>query len=314
MSLPEHVPCSWSGETLYLRYAVAKIWTQALGRPFGIYWSNKLSFGRLWPDPSNEELASFYAFDSYSDYLSGKCQTQIEPIIAEKLVTRFAWMADRSDEPPFEAIQRLRPIPQSVCDVGCGSGDFLKKLRAQGWITTGIDPSPISSTALAKREIEFYPGTAEHLPRLDRKFDVVTMFQSLEHCRQPLLAVQNLRSILNRGGIVAIDVPNMACWGFEKYGAAWWHADAGRHLQFFTQKSLDALLRAAGLTAFQWHYSGFVGQFSKKWATDMQEVWHGIGSSSQKPTWLKSIFHMPMAMASLRSKKYETLRVYAKAD
>ncbi|HEX3523103.1 MAG TPA: hypothetical protein VHT52_13570, partial [Stellaceae bacterium] len=39
---------------------------------FGIYWSKALSFGRLWPVPTDDELNAFYDIPVYDDYLSGK--------------------------------------------------------------------------------------------------------------------------------------------------------------------------------------------------------------------------------------------------
>ena len=68
------------------------------------------------------------------------------------------------------------------------------------------------------------------------------MFQSLEHCREPALAVSNAVSLLKPNGLLVIDVPNMDCVGFKKYGPVWWHTDAGRHLQFLTKASLTMLL------------------------------------------------------------------------
>jgi hypothetical protein len=70
-ALPQEVPCSWSTETCRLRYPISNIWTQQNSRPFGIYWSDNLKFGRLWPEPTDEELASFYDVSSYGEHLAG---------------------------------------------------------------------------------------------------------------------------------------------------------------------------------------------------------------------------------------------------
>jgi hypothetical protein len=127
------------------------------------------------------------------------------------------------------------------------------------------------------------------------------MFQSLEHCRRPAIAVANASSLLSDNGLFVIDVPNMGCVGFDKYGPAWWHADVGRHLQFFTQASLTALLASASLCPVKWEYQGFVSQFTNSWISDMADVLgeYTIDRNSQaKPAELSFIFTQSTACAT----------------
>ena len=320
MSLPQTAPCSWSGETLRLRYTVPKIWTQKESRPFGIYWSDKLSFGRLWPEPNPEELTSFYNIDSYSEYLSGTREhsTQSNTFFS-KVITKIAWLNDHSTVDPIPAMLGLSYRNATVCDVGCGSGSLLSQLRNIGAIVTGIDPSEVSAAAVRKSGIEFFLGTAETLPPelSGRRFDIVSLFQSLEHCRSPALAIRNAVSLLEPNGLLVVDVPNMGCIGFDNYGASWWHADAGRHLQFFSKTSLDALLRLCGAIPIEWEYCGFVNQFTQAWIDDMGKVWDAIYGNSashevKRPSFAHSLFYLPKALISRGDKKYEIIRVYAR--
>jgi SAM-dependent methyltransferase len=137
----------------------------------------------------------------------------------------------------------------------------------------------LSGEAVRAYGIEFHAGTAERPPPelSGEVFDVITMFQSLEHCRSPGAAVRNAISLLKPRGLLVIDVPNMGCIGFEKYGPAWWHADAGRHLQFFTKKSLGDLLKQSGAVPIKWECQGFVSQFTSGWIEDMAKAWDAMG-------------------------------------
>jgi SAM-dependent methyltransferase len=318
-SLPDAAPCSWSGETLRLKYPVPKIWTQKSSRSFGIYWSDKLSFGRLWPAPTEEELNTFYDISSYSEYLSGRRKHQSKNAsLLTKAATKLAWLNDHGITNPVPTILRLAIKNPQMCDIGCGSGGLLSLMRDAGAVVTGVDPSEVSAAAVRAKNIEFYAGTAETLPVEinGRRFDVVSMFQSLEHCRSPALAITNAISLLKEDGLLIVDVPNMGCLGFDTYGPAWWHADAGRHLQFFSKASLEALLGQSGATPVQWEYCGFVNQFTPSWIDDMREAWDGVydgrPNGIPRPSLTRSLAYMPHALVASDDKKYEIIRVYAR--
>ena len=188
------------------------------GRAFGIYWSEALSYGRLWPEPTEAELNSFYDYPNYNDYLLGRSNKEVtNPSLVSRILVKIAWLGDYGTSDPLPTILSLTKQSPKVCDLGCGSGILLSQIRDCGAIPTGVDPSPHSAEALRIKNIEFYSGTAEALPSSlgDRRFDVVSMFQSLEHCREPALAISNAVSLLNPDGLLVIEVPNMDCLGFR---------------------------------------------------------------------------------------------------
>ena len=206
--LPTEVPCPWSGDFLRLKYALPKIWTQTRSRAFGIYWSDALSYGRLWPEPTESELKSFYDLPGYNEYLSGKSSNEFtEPSLLARAVMKIAWLNDHGIVDSLPTILSLTKKRPTVCDLGCGSGTFLSRMRDHSAIPVGVDPSSVSAEAVRLRDIEFHSGSAETLPDAlsDRRFDVVSMFQSLEHCRDPAQAISNALSLLQPDGLLVID-------------------------------------------------------------------------------------------------------------
>ena len=136
------------------------------------------------------------------------------------------------------------------------------------------------------------------------------MFQSLEHCRKPALAITNVSSLLSDKGLLVIDVPNMECIGFDKYGPAWWHTDAGRHLQFFTRSSLATLLSDGGLLPVKWEFQSFVSQFTPAWIDEMANVWDRAEVKDMpRPSLARSLSYLPKALAASSVRKYEIVRV-----
>ncbi|MEM9126538.1 MAG: class I SAM-dependent methyltransferase [Pseudomonadota bacterium] len=271
-----------------MRYTLPRIWTQETSREFGIYWSDALMYGTLQPVPEADELLKFYDSDRYSDYLSGVGKTKSTPRkegLVDKIITKLAWQLDKGDPEAAEYLVQNVDISGHICDIGCGDGQLLKTLQPHCRSATGIDPSKVSIQALAEKELDGFLGTAEVLPVevLERRFDVITMQQSLEHCSDPVLAMQNIRGICATNGRLLVEVPNHECFGFAKYGPAWFHTDAGRHIHFFTARSLGELAASTGWQALHFGYFSYTRQFSASWISSMQEVWDRLYDTPSIP-------------------------------
>ena len=319
-NLPDKAPCSWSEELLSLRYPLPKIWTQKSGRPFGIYWSDKLAYGRLWPLPTDDELRAFYDTASYDAYMAGKSDARkTSNSLLSKVAIKLAYLSDRGVVDPTPTIIALsRGTIASVCDLGCGSGLFLEAMRKAGAKTlVGVDPSDKSGASVRARGMEFFHGTAETARAINRRFDVVSMFSSLEHCREAHEAVAGAVSLLDTNGILVIDVPNLQSLGFQTYKQCWYHTDAGRHLHFFTQRSLASLLEICGATPIKWEFCLFVSEFTPGYLASMQEVWDSLYTNEladfpPRPSLFRSMAYLPRAALSPDLYKYQMMRVYAR--
>lgn len=313
--LPETIPCPWGGVPLRLRWSFPTLRGRTKTRPFGVYWSRQFDHGFLSPSPTTAELNALYEVPAYEDYLSGRGAPA--PVVRnsfyEKALFKFAYLADRSSNHVAEIILATSRNP-TICDIGCGSGRFLTLMQERGAIVTGVDPSAVSQDANKRAGHEFFLGTAEQLPEAisGRQFDVVTMFQSLEHCRDPMKALSNARRLVRPGGLLVVDVPNMDCLSARIYRQAWWHTDAGRHLQFFTPKSLAHCCAQAGFRVIKCEYEGFMLQFSADWIREMNRLWHEIDLTGREPSVRLSSCYLPIALISPPSLKYDVVRIFSR--
>lgn len=99
---------------------------------------------------------------------------------------------------------------QSVLDIGCGSGDWLRAVSRHGAFTVGLD---ISSKAIAacKENVprgRFLEGCAENLPFRENTFDVVTCLGSLEHFINPGQALREMARVGKENAVILLLVPN----------------------------------------------------------------------------------------------------------
>src|SRR6185437_15641476 len=123
---PASIPCPWADGDLTKTLEFPKIWTQAVSRPFAIYWSDTLGFGSLYPSPTEQELNDFYDIPSYMDYLAGTEKPQTSTSLGERAVVKLAYLFDRGVNDPIPTLLNLcRSKTPAVCDIGCGSGEFL---------------------------------------------------------------------------------------------------------------------------------------------------------------------------------------------
>ncbi len=99
--------------------------------------------------------------------------------------------------------------PGRLLDVGAGQGLFLEVARESGFQVAGCDVSTPTARFHAGRGIEFRTGAVEEAFREPRAFDIVTLWQTLEHTVDPVATLRHVRTLLRAGGIVIVSVPNM---------------------------------------------------------------------------------------------------------
>ena len=161
-----------------------------------------------------------------------------------------------SHEQILAMLQEL-PAGASVLDVGSASGYFGKRLAGKGYYIAGVEQDEASAKVASAFYDEFIVADVESGLRLSRKFDVIVLADILEHLRQPLKVLIQLREFLSGTGRFMISVPNVAniyvrlnlLFGRFEY------ADRGildeTHLRFFTLNSACALVQKAALRVQQ---------------------------------------------------------------
>jgi len=205
---------------------------------FSILVCSACGAGWTRPEASAEELSSFYPEASYGFTLERGLRGTVQKLLQRML---FVYVLAR---PPLRAVAQL--TPGASLDVGCGRGDLGEALVRHGWRVAGVEPSPEACAAARRRGVDATAGTLETVPYGAGTFDAVVMRHSLEHVPDPIRDLQRVKRVLRPGALLAISVPNFACWERRRFGAAWFHLDLPRHRTHFTPRALQLALERTG--------------------------------------------------------------------
>ena len=111
-----------------------------------------------------------------------------------------------------EALRMLAKLgPQTVLDIGCATGQFLEKLKAQGHQAAGVDFSPEDITAARAQNLEAYVADLSRDNELvagNRRFQVITMFQVIEHLEHPDLVFAGVDRVAAPGALLLVGCPS----------------------------------------------------------------------------------------------------------
>lgn len=138
----------------------------------------------------------------------------------------------------------------SVLDVGCFNGFFVKKLLLQGFNACGID---FNNTALEFGRVRYgldksiSNETLQDLLTQGVKFDVITLFEVIEHLENINDVLSKVSSLLKDGGVLIISAPNS--------NMLWRPAldYPPHHLSRFTPEALRSCVTRYGFRPIQFH-------------------------------------------------------------
>lgn len=144
-----------------------------------------------------------------------------------------------------------------LLDVGASNGALLEACK--GSIVNGRQSALdiIAHPQLLKRiKGEFIQGFLDHaqLAWLGEPYEIVTLFDVLEHLYDPENAFKNLRLLVKDNGIVFLETGNTKSFWPVRYGVhQWWYTRLFEHHMFWSYESLEKIASRHGFKIICWH-------------------------------------------------------------
>ncbi|MFH1824876.1 MAG: class I SAM-dependent methyltransferase [Candidatus Firestonebacteria bacterium] len=130
-----------------------------------------------------------------------------------------------------------------ILDIGAAQGFFLKFMKDKGWDVKGVELSK-EACSFAKRKLNLNITNKDFIKTdlKNEKFDVMTMFEVMEHIPNINENLKKIYNHLKNKGVLIISVPNFNSLQRFIFGRYWCHIDVPRHLYHFTRKTIKKLL------------------------------------------------------------------------
>ena len=200
---------------------------------------------------SEEMLAKAYEKDYYSPGTGSNAKTGYDDYLLNS-TKRLEGFNRR-----LQDLERHTAPPGRTLDYGCAIGLCVKAAQNRGWDAIGYDRSEWATNfGRGALGINIVSGAVPAFG--PAKFDLVTLWDCIEHLTDPRGTLVNIHSWLKPGGILAVNTVNSSSLGARLAGRSWRHVAPPLHIHLFSAKSLQVLIKDCGFSVVERGCEGIV--------------------------------------------------------
>jgi len=140
-----------------------------------------------------------------------------------------------------------KPAPGArLLDVGCAGGAFLVAARDYGFNVTGVEPSHwLAESGRTQYGLDIRQGVLSPGMFPDKSFDVITLWDVIEHVSQPTELLGSIYRLLKPDGLLLVNYPDFGSWMARMLGKRWPFL-LSVHILYYTRKTMTLQLEKAG--------------------------------------------------------------------
>lgn len=134
-----------------------------------------------------------------------------------------------------------KPNGRRLLDVGCHIGIFVEIAERHGWDAWGVDPSRWAVEQGRARGLNVLQGTLDTVDFPPETFDVVTLWDVIEHVMDPQATLRQAHRLLKPGGLLVVHTIDIESPFARMLGGRWpWLMEM--HIYYFSRRTLRMLL------------------------------------------------------------------------
>lgn len=220
------------------------------------------------------------------------------------------WVKIERHKLRYDLIKKYKAPGSSLFDLGAGWGHFMLTGQQLGYQVYGIEISE-QPYLYSKNDLKL---PVDHMDFFDmdesKKFDVVTMWDVLEHIDQADTFVEKCSAVTAKNGYLVLQVPQIDSYFAKKYKDDWKMMGLD-HVNYFGKKTITLLLEKYGYqvetikSSFEiklfimYTILPFIKRFKKKKKVTLYEENKSINASerqnyfntfTQKPMWKLKLY------------------------
>jgi len=187
-----------------------------------------------------------------------------------------SWCGDRNAERHWARVTSYLSKGR-LLDVGCATGDFLLTFDPEAWSLYGLEYSDFAArSAQARTTADIVCGElTDVINRLPLgSFDAITLWDVIEHVRNPRLYLECCKALLGSGGLLFLTTGEFDSLAAKVMGRRWHLMIPPKHLFYFSRRGLFRLLEETGFEILSTAYDGrFV---SREFLVQKVQTKHGL--------------------------------------
>ena len=145
-------------------------------------------------------------------------------------------------------IERAAGGPGRLLDIGTAAGAFVAAAQARGWKAEGCEPNTwLARWGSAHFGVPIREGSVFEQDYKDGTFDVVTLWDVIEHTLNPREMLEHCRRLLKPGGVLVVNYPDIGSSIARALGRRWLFLTSV-HLYYFDRTTIQRMLTTTGFS------------------------------------------------------------------
>ena len=146
----------------------------------------------------------------------------------------------------LDEIERAAGVKGRLLDVGTAAGAFVAMARRRGWEAEGCEPNLWMADWGARHYgIRIRTGDLLHLDYEPNSFDVITLWDVIEHTPDPSAVLARCHRLLRPGGVLVVNYPDIGSWLARVLRRRWLFLTSV-HLYYFDRRTIRLMLEKVG--------------------------------------------------------------------
>ena len=155
---------------------------------------------------------------------------------------------ERTFAASLRRIEHLAGSRGRLLDIGTAAGAFVAAAKAQGWDAEGCEPNVwLADWGSRHYGIRIRQGSVLDLSYEPGSFDVVTLWDVIEHTVNPCQMLEHCHALLKPGGLLVVNYPDIGSWIARVLGRRWPFLTSV-HLYYFTRTTMRRMLEPIGFS------------------------------------------------------------------